>query len=91
MQPALRPGDRLLVVAWVPPRVGDVVVVRDPEAVGTFLLKRIQVFTNEGQAIVRGDNPYVSRDSRHFGPVPRSLIVGRAVYRYLPAPRRGSL
>jgi nickel-type superoxide dismutase maturation protease len=91
MQPGLRPGDRLLVGRWLAPRVGDIVVLRDPEAPATFVIKRIQSFTAEGTAIVRGDNPNVSRDSRHFGPVPRSLIVGRAVFRYLPAERRGSL
>jgi nickel-type superoxide dismutase maturation protease len=91
MQPALRPGDRLLVTTWPRPRPGDVVVFRDPEATGTFIVKRIEGFTPEGGLIVRGDNPNVSRDSRTFGPVPRSLVVGRAIYRYLPGARRGSL
>lgn len=90
MQPALRPGDRVLVASWARPRVGDIVVMRDPEAHSTFVVKRVESITNE-QAVVKGDNPWVSRDSRHFGPVPRSLIVGRVVYRYLPAARRGSL
>ena len=91
MQPALRPGDRVLALAWVRPRAGDDVVVRDPDARGTFLLKRVDHFTGDGLVVVRGDNPYVSRDSRHFGALPRSLIVGRVVYRYLPAQRRGTL
>jgi nickel-type superoxide dismutase maturation protease len=91
MQPALRPGDRLLVLTWGRPRRDDVIVFRDPEAMSTFTVKRVQGMTAEGSLIVRGDNPNVSRDSRHFGPVPRSLIVGRAIYRYLPGPRRGSL
>jgi type IV secretory pathway protease TraF len=42
-----------------------------------------------GDLVVRGDNPNVSRDSREFGPVPRRLVVGRVVYRYLPGERRG--
>ena len=91
MQPALRPGDRLLVTTWARPRPGDVVVFRDPEATRTLTVKRVQALTPEGSLIVLGDNPNVSRDSRHFGPVARSLIVGRAVYRYLPGPRRGGL
>ncbi len=91
MQPALRPGDRLLVSGWLRAKRGQLIVFRDPEALTTFVIKRIADFTAEGQALVRGDNPNVSRDSRHFGPVPRSLIVGRAFYRYLPAQRRGSL
>jgi nickel-type superoxide dismutase maturation protease len=91
MQPALRPGDRLLITPWAPLRPRDLVVFVDPEAHRTRLVKRIEGFTPEGSLIVRGDNPNVSRDSRHFGPVPRSLIVGRAIYRYLPGPRRSSL
>ncbi|HEY1295074.1 MAG TPA: S26 family signal peptidase [Chloroflexota bacterium] len=91
MQPALRPGDRLLVLTWARPRASDVIIFRDPEALSTFTVKRVQALTSEGSLIVRGDNPNVSRDSRHFGPVPRALIVGRAIYRYLPGPRRGSL
>jgi nickel-type superoxide dismutase maturation protease len=91
MQPSLRPGDRLLVLTWARPRADDVIVLRDPEAQRAHLVKRVEAFTAEGSLIVRGDNPNVSRDSRHFGPVPRSLIVGRAIYRYLPGPRRGAL
>jgi nickel-type superoxide dismutase maturation protease len=91
MQPALRPGDRLLVCGWLRAKRGHVIVFRDPEALSTFVIKRIEDFTPDGQAVVRGDNPNVSRDSRQFGPVPRSLIVGRAFLRYLPAQRRGRL
>jgi nickel-type superoxide dismutase maturation protease len=91
MQPALEPGDRLLVSAWLRARRGDVVVFRDPEWHATFTVKRVAAVTPDGDFVVRGDNPNVSRDSRHFGPVPRGLIVGRAVYRYLPGERRGGL
>ena len=92
MQPALEPGDRLLIVTWpASVRAGDLVVVRDPEATSTFLVKRAAVVLPGGRVDVRGDSPNVSRDSRHFGPVPRALIVGRAVFRYLPAHRRGRL
>ncbi|MBV9579147.1 MAG: S26 family signal peptidase [Chloroflexi bacterium] len=91
MQPALRPGDRVLVLTWLPPRTADLVVFLDPEAQRTPLIKRVEALTNQGEVIVKGDNPNVSRDSRHFGPVPRRLIIGRAVYRYLPGLRRGSL
>jgi nickel-type superoxide dismutase maturation protease len=91
MQPALRPGDRLLVLTWAQPQQDDVIVFRDPEWNSTFTVKRVASVTPEGEFVVRGDNPNVSRDSRHFGPVPRSLIVGRAVYRYLPGSRRGGL
>src|SRR5262245_57339136 len=91
MQPTLRPGDRLLVATWLAPRQGDLVVLRDPDARARYAIKRVEALTERGEVVVRGDNVNVSRDSRHFGPLPRDLIVGRAVYRYLPAPRRGSL
>jgi nickel-type superoxide dismutase maturation protease len=91
MQPALQPGDRVLASAWLRARPGDVVVVRDPEAHRHVLVKRITSLVDGGALVVRGDNPNVSRDSRHFGPVPNALIVGRVFYRYLPAQRRGRL
>ena len=91
MQPALRPGDRLLIVGWLPIRPTDVVVFRDPEAQSTLVAKRVTKVHPNGSVDVRGDNPNVSRDSRHFGVVPRRLILGRVVYRYLPAERRGRL
>ncbi len=91
MLPALRPGDRVLVCAWLRPRAGDLVVSRDPEARSTVLIKRVSSVGSNGDLLVSGDNPNVSRDSRHFGPVPRELVVGRAFYLYLPAERRRGL
>jgi signal peptidase I len=91
MRPLVQPGDRLLVCVWSRPRRGDLVVVRDPEHRSTFLLKRVASVEPNGDLTVRGDNPNVSRDSRHFGQVARRLVVGRAFYRYLPATRRGRL
>ena len=38
-----------------------------------------------------GDNRTDSKDSRYFGPVPQSDIVGRADFRYWPLSRAGSL
>jgi nickel-type superoxide dismutase maturation protease len=91
MQPTLRPGDRLLVGTWLRVRAGDVVVFRDPEARSKLLVKRVSSFTSHGDAIMRGDNPNVSRDSREFGAVSPQLWLGRVVYRYLPGERRGRL
>jgi nickel-type superoxide dismutase maturation protease len=91
MQPTLQPGDRLIVRRWVRLRPRDLVVFVDHEARRTHLVKRVEALTLTGDVIVTGDNPNVSRDSRHFGAVPRGLVVGRAVYRYLPGARRGRL
>jgi nickel-type superoxide dismutase maturation protease len=91
MQPALRPGDRLLVGQWLRVRAGDIVLVRDPQDRSSFGVKRVSSVQANGDVVVLGDNPNVSRDSRHFGPVARRSIVGKVIYRYLPAERRGTL
>ncbi len=76
---------------WARPKPGDIVVLREPDAQLTFAVKRVASLEPNGDVIVSGDNPNVSRDSREFGPVPRQLIVGRVMFRYLPAKTRGRL
>jgi nickel-type superoxide dismutase maturation protease len=88
MQPALQPGDRVLVSRWSRLNAGDIALLRDPEFGRTLLIKRI-VERTPGGFVVRGDNPNVSRDSRIFGPVEAPLVIGKVVLRYLPStPRR---
>ena len=102
MRPTLRPGDRVLVWRWTRPRGlrhGDLVVARDPELPGLHLVKRIAAVPGQAYAgvggldgyVLLGDDASTSRDSRSFGRVPRGLVVGRVVYRYLPGPRRGRI
>jgi len=91
MRPVLQPGDRLFVFQWPRPRPGDLVVLQEPDRQRMFAVKRVARLEANGDVIVHGDNPNVSRDSREFGPVPRQLIVGRVIYRYLPAKSRGRL
>ncbi len=91
MRPRLQPADRLLVCQWARPKPGDIVVLREPDAQLTFAVKRVASLEPNGDVIVSADNPNVSRDSREFGPVPRQLIVGRVMFRYLPAETRGRL
>ncbi len=80
MEPTLSPGDYVLVnrlsYRLHRPSKGDLVVVRDPEAPKRYLVKRIADLSVSG-AFVVGDNEPLSRDSRSFGPIPASLIVGR--------------
>jgi nickel-type superoxide dismutase maturation protease len=90
MMPALAPGDRLLVIHLGRPRRGDLVALRDPAEPGRLLVKRVAAVM-PGGIEVRGDNQAESRDSRRFGLVAPSLLIGRAVYRYFPPPRAGSL
>jgi nickel-type superoxide dismutase maturation protease len=90
MLPALRPGDRLLVLRPGPVRVGDVVALPDPRVPARTMVKRVADRGPQGITVL-GDNPAASTDSRQLGPVPPGAIVGRAVYRYLPDSRRGLL
>jgi nickel-type superoxide dismutase maturation protease len=88
MRPALEPGDRLLVLR-LSPRVGDVVALRHPTD-DLVVVKRVAAIGDDGVTVV-GDNAGRSTDSRAFGPVPKALILGRAVYRYAPSGRVGSI
>jgi inner membrane protease subunit 1 len=84
MEPTLRAGDYVLVNRWAyrsrNPMAGEIVVLRNPEATGQFLVKRIMSGDATAGFFVLGDNMAHSRDSRHFGMVPRHLIVGRVRY-----------
>ena len=91
MEPALREGDWVLVLPpRRTPRSGDVVLVRDPRARSRLLLKRIASVSGDDCTVV-GDRSDHSTDSRHFGPVRQTDIVGRAAFRYAPLRRIGPL
>lgn len=90
MLPTLAPGDRLVLVRAGRLRAGDVVAAHAPGGGGHLLVKRV-ADTDGGRVVLCGDNPAASTDSRHFGPVARSAVVGRVVRRYAPAHRAGPL
>ncbi|KAK1307668.1 hypothetical protein QJS10_CPA09g00034 [Acorus calamus] len=75
-------------------RSGDVVLVRSPQMPKRVVCKRVVAVEGdpvpvsffdrtvpEGHVWVEGDNPYTSRDSRHFGPVPTQMVQGRVFCR----------
>lgn len=88
-------------------RVGDLVVLRDPEDRRRLLIKRVSAMPGDPMPIdlpgeepprVPADHVFVladrrseTRDSRRFGPVPFDLVIGRAWFRYGPPGRRGAL
>lgn len=90
MLPTLREGDHVVIVRGRL-RHGDVVAIRDPRRPSRIIVKRVESIASDprGALTVVGDNPRESTDSRHFGAVPRSLVVGRVVYRYAPVERAG--
>jgi nickel-type superoxide dismutase maturation protease len=90
MQPALWPGDCLLVLAGGRVHVNDVVVARHPRIEGLLLVKRA-VREDDGGWWLLSDNPDAGLDdSRAFGVVAASLVVGRVLWRYYPVRRRRS-
>jgi nickel-type superoxide dismutase maturation protease len=91
MAPTLLPGDRLVVLpALGGPHEGDLVALPDPRQPSRVVVKRVDSVWGGALSVV-GDNPSASTDSRHFGPVAVDGVRGRAVYRYHPPDRRGSV
>ena len=89
MEPALRAGDWIVVSGLSgPPRVGEIVLVRDPRDREHLMLKRVAAVA-DGACTVLGDCPEESTDSRTFGPVRLPDVLGRAVFRYGPIGRIG--
>ena len=87
MTPTVRSGDRLLVRRVAPDDpVGDdaVVLARFPARPGLLVVKRVRRAMADGYW-VEGDNPFVTDDSRAFGP---AVVVGRVVGRLWPRPGR---
>lgn len=81
MRPTLDPGDYVVVNRWAyrfrSPVAGDLIVMRDPEVPGRFLVKRVRQTQGPSEIDLVGDNESVSRDSRAFGPVPSDRILGK--------------
>jgi signal peptidase I len=81
MVPVLAPGDRILVLRTDQIAVGDIIAFADPDGSDGALVKRASGI-DRNSVRVEGDNFDASRDSRHFGPVPRSAIIGRVLWCY---------
>ena len=82
MEPALRPGDCLLIRRTRRVRPGQVVVARHPGRPEMLLVKRAARRDDDGWWL-ESDNPEAGAvDSRRFGAVPGSLIEGRVLVRY---------
>jgi nickel-type superoxide dismutase maturation protease len=82
MEPALRPGDWLLVRRTCRIRAGQIVLARHPGRPDMLIVKRAARQVDGGWWLV-SDNPAAGAvDSRRFGPVPAALIVGRVLLRY---------
>jgi nickel-type superoxide dismutase maturation protease len=86
MEPALYPGDWLLVRRTRRVRTGRVIIARNPGNPDMLVVKRAARRTPDGRWWLASDNQDVSAvDSRRFGPVAQAGILGQVLFRY----RRG--
>jgi nickel-type superoxide dismutase maturation protease len=88
MEPALRPGDWLLVWSGLrpgrPPRIraGQIVIARQPGRADFLLVKRAVRRETAGWWLASDNAAVTAVDSRSFGPVPPDRITGRVLLRY---------
>jgi nickel-type superoxide dismutase maturation protease len=94
MEPALLPGDRLLVERWTyarrAPRPDEVVLAADPRDPRRELVKRVASVLG-GEVRIAGDNAAASSDSATFGALPLRAVRWRAVALCWPARRIGRI
>ncbi|MBI2773285.1 MAG: S24/S26 family peptidase [Chloroflexi bacterium] len=79
MEPALYHGDHLL-IARIPPRVGSVVIARDPRE-DRLVVKRVAAMSGD-DLILESDNP-----GHEMLVMDRRAVIGRAILRYRPLNR----
>lgn len=79
MFPALKPGQDVLVWCWFYiPRVDDLIAIR---VNNREMIKRISKFSDQEKMIyVLGDNEKESTDSRNFGWIKESEIIGKVIW-----------
>ena len=77
MEPTLCDGDNVIFEEFQDQRleVGDVVLCQHPFN-SKNIVKRIKSITKSNKLYLRGDNPLYSSDSRSFGPLSFSKIIG---------------
>ncbi|WP_424094415.1 nickel-type superoxide dismutase maturation protease [Moorena producens] len=86
MTPLLKPGEEILIdpraYRHIPPKVGDIVVVRHPYQNQLRLVKRVSLVLEDGRCFLEGDNLLESTDSRSFGLVDSQQIIGKVTSRF---------
>ena len=83
MAPTLMPGDQVSVDERSEIFPGDIVVARHPFKKNVTMVKRVREIDEEGRYFLISDNLEGSSDSRSFGAVPKSHIVGTVTTRLL--------
>jgi nickel-type superoxide dismutase maturation protease len=93
MEPTLVDGDWLLVDPDIyrgrAPKVGEIVVARDPRESNRVIVKRVAGVASDGAVTLTGDHPAHDADGSAIGAVSPAAILGRAWFRYWPTSRFG--
>ena len=77
MLPTLKAGQDVLVFCWFYTlKVGDLVAFKKN---GREMIKRIQKVRGREYYVI-GDNKKESTDSRKFGPIDKSQIIGKVIW-----------
>ena len=71
------PGSKSYIYQWALPSEGDVIVFFTP--MNEIAVKRCGASQKDGLFYAYGDNSSHSYDSRDYGPVPKSNIIGRVL------------
>lgn len=85
MLPTLKPGDIILIdenaYKTEKPKLGDVIVAHHPYRQNFLLVKRIANLESDDTYFLVGDNSSVSNDSRSFGSINLTAILGKVTSR----------
>ncbi len=79
MSPVLKSGDKVLVDPRASIVIGDIVLAHHPYKQGTRMIKRVAEITTTGEYFLTGDNANESTDSRSFGKLRSTDILGKVV------------
>ena len=76
MLPTLKPSQEVLALCWFfKLKIGDIVIIKHD---GKDMVKRVQKIRGREYYVI-GDNQKESTDSRHFGWIDRSEVVGKII------------
>ena len=78
MLPTLKNGEEVLVKTGEILQIGDVVVANHPFKQSVVIIKRVSEINEKGLFLL-GDNPIESTDSRSFGEVSKTNVLGKVV------------
>ena len=86
MLPLLQPGDEILFDPYAykksKPQLEDVVVVLHPFQSNLTIVKRIKAIDSGDRYFILGDNQLSSTDSRHWGKIDLTNIIGRVTSKF---------